>query len=79
MMNTTPAIRVILADIAEESDRLTDEDDILFSDDDFEELLPKLAARIAEYNKPFDTLVMVFGILTKFVKDPSLIPPLDKA
>lgn len=58
---------------------MTDEDDILFSDDDFEELLPKLAARIAEYNKPFDTLVMVFGILTRFVKDPSLIPPLDKA
>jgi len=79
MMNTTPAIRVILADITEESDRLTDEDDILFSDDDFEELLPKLAARITEYNKPFDTLVMVFGILTRFVKDPSLIPPLDKA
>lgn len=75
-----PAIGTILADIMEEGERLSGRDD-LFSDDEFEVLLPKVARRLLAYadaeTNPEERVIQVFDILTRWVLDPTLIPTPD--
>lgn len=87
MTNQPPpaAIRVILDDIKEEGARLSEENDLIYFDDDLEVLLPKVARRVLAYHtdsegeaSPWveETLVQVFDTLRAFVLDPSIIPPI---